>query len=200
MIFPTKNEKYDGIINFVTRKYKNDLSSYIKTSNSSYNYDKYGWGDSNALLDFSSMTKYSDCFCSKDEPLSNVIFYFLKHKVFLKSYTITSRPFGDVDMLKAWEIYGSNDNREWSVIDSKGPTDDLIISLTNKTYDVDYPGKFRFFRITQTDKNSNERDYFLLGKIEFYGELLNEFCFHRSKRIVLRLPFTYITIIMLISY
>ena len=172
MKFPAADESLDGIINYVTKYYKSDLKSYIKTSNSSYQKDSSGWGDSNALLDLSKTTGTASCFCSKNEPFSNATIYFLRHAVKLESYTITSRPHGNIDMLRAWNIYGSIDNRRWRYIDSRGPTDDLIKSQTRKTYKVKSPGIYRTFRITQTIENSLGRHYFLLGKIEFFGSLL----------------------------
>lgn len=181
MRFPASSGSLDGIINYVTTQYKSSLDKFIRTSSSSYNADN--WGDSNALLDLSSTTERSSCFCSINEPFSNVSIYFLKHKVYLKSYTITSRPMESLDMLKSWNIYGSNDIFEWVYIDSKGPTNDLIVSQTKKTYSVNKPGKFRYFRITQTGPNSSGRDAFLLGKIEFFGELLkinNDKCTSKS--------------------
>ena len=184
MKFPTKDETFDGIINYITRKHKINLDKYIKTSNSSYQKDDVNWGDSNTLLDFSTTLTPESCFCSKNEPFSNVTFYFLKHQIYVKSYTITSRPWENVDMLKSWNIYGSNDMKEWTFIDSQGPTDDLLISQTRKTYYISTPGKFRFIRITQSGINSSGNDYFLLGKIDFFGELINEYCAHTSKHII----------------
>ena len=193
MKFPSSDASLDGIINYVTKTYKDDLNIYIRTSNSSHTIDQFNWGDSNALLDLGSTSGASSCFCSKNEPFSNVTIYFLKHTVLLKSYTITSRPMDSVDMLKSWNIYGSNNNHNWTYIDSKGPTNDLIFSQTKETYNVDKPGKFKYFRITQTGPNSSGNNFFLLGKIEFFGELfdINNFCTPRQKPIV-HSPFLYI--------
>ena len=194
MKFPSINASLDGVINYVTKKYKADLNIYIRTSNSSHTtIDSDKWGDSNALLDLGSTSGTSSCFCSEIEPFANVTIYFLKHLVLLKSYTITSRPIGSIDMLKSWNIYGSNNNHNWTYIDSKGPTNDLVVSQTKKTYDVDKPGMFKYFRITQTGPNSSGNNYFLLGKIEFFGELfnINNFCTSKQK-LMTHSPFLYI--------
>jgi hypothetical protein len=115
---------------------------------------------------------WNDFWYSNNTPNSWISFDFKDKSVFLQHYTLKSAGFGH-HYFTQWEIEGSNDGNTWESLDSRN-TRDLCGNYVVKTYECSKSKPeefFRFIRMRQTDKSSNNCDYFMLSEIEFFGTL-----------------------------
>eukprot|EP01133_Synstelium_polycarpum_P015822 gene15822-18802_t len=77
------------------------------------------------------------------------------------------------DSLRTWDFQGSVQGEQWTVL--KRHTNDSSLNSKYATHTWQIQGvttAYRYFRILQTGKNSNNRNFLVLGGIELYGELL----------------------------
>ena len=82
------------------------------------------------------------------------------------------------DMLRNWDLQGSNDKQGWVTL-SRHTADHSLNDVyavcswpVPNRFDTDKnPPKYRFFRIIQTGHNSSHHNFLSLSGIEFYGEL-----------------------------
>lgn len=104
----------------------------------------------------------------------------------LHDYTLKARSDSNSAMLRNWELQGTNsisvwsvagvESSSWTVIDTQG--NQLSMSVANDFFYTGYPSNkpsYRYLRLIQTGYNSepfpsNDRDYLVLGEIEFYGQ------------------------------
>ena len=165
--------QYEGDFNGITRHLKQaeiyEKKTYLATSSSSHLEDSNNWGYSDVILN--NELSYPNEFVSDPEKYSNVSVYFLRNRVRVSSYSISSRSFGGIDKLKSWNLYGSNNNVTWSFIDEQGPTEDLVPDGSYATYNVKKQGVYRYFRLTQTDMSSSNRWYLIVSRLEFFGQI-----------------------------
>jgi hypothetical protein len=109
---------------------------------------------------------------TNDSAKSWIQFDFKDSSICLTDYTLKS---GNTNHLLQWTIEGSNDGNAWECIDSQN-TQDLNGSYVTKTFKYSSPSSHfcRYIRLTQTGKNSNGNDYFVLCNIEFFGRLRSQ--------------------------
>ena len=164
---------FEGDFNGITRHLKQaenyEKVKYLATSSSSHLEDDFNWGYSDVILN--NNLSYPNEFVSDDEPYANVSVYFLRNRVKVTKYSISTRSFGRIDKLKAWNLYGSIDNRTWSFIDKQGITEDLVPDGSHALYDVKEIGIYRFFRLTITAPNSSNRWFLIISRLEFFGQI-----------------------------
>jgi hypothetical protein len=72
--------------------------------------------------------------------------------------------------LLQWILEGSLDGQRWTILDTRN-TQDLNGTFIVKTYECNSRSSefFRYIRLRQTGKNSNNADYLMLSEIEFFG-------------------------------
>ena len=97
----------------------------------------------------------------------------LKHGLlFFTHYSISSsgnEP-GSYYHLLGWDVYASIDFYHWEKIDTK-ETYDLDKPHSQQNYPIQTPAIYRFFRITQNKKNSNNSYGFSIRQFELFGIL-----------------------------
>jgi hypothetical protein len=105
-------------------------------------------------------------------PNSWICFDFKDRSVSLQHYTLKSSGQGGHYFIQ-WEIEGSNDGSTWKSLDNRN-TRDLCGNCIVKTYGCSRVNRrefFRFIRMRQTGKDSNNCDYLMLCNIEFFGKV-----------------------------
>eukprot|EP01114_Cavostelium_apophysatum_P000023 TRINITY_DN10026_c0_g1_i1.p1 TRINITY_DN10026_c0_g1~~TRINITY_DN10026_c0_g1_i1.p1 ORF type:complete len:446 (-),score=70.30 TRINITY_DN10026_c0_g1_i1:46-1383(-) len=76
------------------------------------------------------------------------------------------------DSLRTWDIQGSLDGSNWTVLKRHDKDTSLSDKFASHTWNL--PGvtsAFRYFRILQTGRNSSAHNFLVLSGIEFYGDL-----------------------------
>jgi len=71
--------------------------------------------------------------------------------------------------IRSWKVEGSNNKKDWRIIDehrNNGILDEETYCCMWQCYSG---GFFQYFKITQTDLNKDNDNYFLLGGIELFG-------------------------------
>ena len=173
--YPDLNN-FEGIAKHLLKAEKVDNIKYVTTKNSSHIIGKNNWGDSNKI--FNDYTDYPNCWASENIPFSNVTIYFHHYKVKMTNYSILSRNDQRAETPRGWNIYGSNNNVSWTLIDEQGPDDNLVPSNEPKVFNVKKVGIYNAIRWTQNTKNTNNRDVAVICKFEIFGTLFpNEICF-----------------------
>lgn len=114
---------------------------------------------------------WTDYFYTMNRPNSWFELDMKNHLVALTHYTLKSNPIGG-NCFRSWIIQGSNNHSQWEVLDQRDTTD-LIGGNRVKTYSVQQStGTFyRYIRMTQTGKTSDDQDYLNLSGIEIFGQL-----------------------------
>ena len=174
---PQNDSDIDGIIHELYRKHSAEYKRFITSTCSSTLYQNdYDWGDSLALINYTVKDNESyNSWVSNNDPNSNFSIYFLQTRIYITHYAFRSRTSNNNDMPKGWILEGSNDNLTWHFVDQKKDQDCLLIRKTIKTFQVDKPSIFRYFRFTQNQLNSNDRYHFGLNKVDFFGKTIDSF-------------------------
>ena len=175
-IQPKNTADIDGIIHEIYRKHTAEYKRYVTTSSSStYFQNDYPWGDSLALINYTIKDNEPyNSWVSNNVPYSNFSVYFLQTQIYITHYAFRSRTVNTNDMPKGWIVEGSNDNITWNYVDKVENENGLLTKSTIKTFPVSRPGVYRYFRFTQHQKNSLQRDFFGLNKVDFFGQTIEE--------------------------
>lgn len=116
----------------------------------------------------------ADCWYSRNEENSWVMIDFLDHAFKMSQYslrTFVGAP--NSGHLKTWAIEGSNNGKDWTVIDKRKDNENL--NGRNKYRTLRCHGAkqfFRYIRLRQTGKNHCGNDFLFLSSIEFFGCLV----------------------------
>lgn len=162
--------EFEGIIHYLatangTRPFLNPATDgTIKTSASSLAQDS---------LPASSIAGQATVRCvTQARPNSWMKVDFKDYRVRPTHYSLRHYSSWDTEALRFWNLEGSNDNDTWTTLsthlndtalDSKGDTHTWAVDDTSLSY--------RYFRVIQTGRNSNQHFYLALSGIEFYGDL-----------------------------
>ena len=87
------------------------------------------------------------------------------------AYSLKSKTTNAIDNPISWELYGSIDNKTWSLFDKKTNSDCLnnIHVYTTNTTGIGFYKQFKFIQ----NINSENRHYFCLNKVDFFGTFSN---------------------------
>ena len=114
------------------------------------------------------------CFESANEPDSWICYDFRELKVRPNSYSIRSYMNGD-NHLQSWVIEGSNDKKEWTVLDER--KDDRSLNQTGKTNSFtmnnikDNNETYRYLRLRQTGPSTIDSHVISISALEFFGTI-----------------------------
>ena len=107
-----------------------------------------------------------------------VIFHFLKHKMQLESYLLSSHPFKNSNhYMRNWIVYGSNDGYSWKEIHEKRNNDELKEGKKTGFIIENSVGPFSYFKIQMTAK-CNFDFAMRIDNIDFYGKLYGSFGYY----------------------
>jgi hypothetical protein len=115
------------------------------------------------------LTNRSSYFCSKNEPDQWICFDFKHQEIQLTHYTFQAHSWNN---LANWMIEGSDDGMAWIEMSRRSNNEDLKKDYTVKTFDANGPGRrgrFRMFRLRQTDRNHSGKYFVNLSDFEFFG-------------------------------
>ena len=166
----TQDKNFNGIINYLQNNSQSISDEIEITSSSIMNDDK----------DFSPLNviRYNDNnieFCSKRDETPWICFYFKKHKIIPKNYTIESYN-GIVNHHhpRAWVIEGSNNNIKWEIIDEEkdcsflnGPNIVHTFSISNSSNQ-----EYQYLRMRRTGNNWSDDRLLNFKHFEFFGSIV----------------------------
>ncbi|KAJ3451146.1 hypothetical protein M0813_27968 [Anaeramoeba flamelloides] len=113
-------------------------------------------------------------FWTKDVPASWVLFDFGPNRLILpNNYTIMHGGNYKADLLRNWDLQGSNDTQNWTVLRQHRNDTSLNGNFGTASWSIDLQLErgFRYLRLLQSGYNSSHHNFLLLSGIEFYGEL-----------------------------
>lgn len=175
--FDGKSENaFNGIIQKLTVESGGnvDIKNVVKVTSSSI-YDSSQTARN--AVDLNDMNHY---FSSDDEENSWLKYDFVNRKVKPTHYSIRTRhDYGKGRQHpKNWVIEGSNEGKEWMVLDShfdETCLDDKNVTHTFKIDDdlMPYNG-YRYLRIRQTGKNTAGKNYLIFSALEYFGTLIED--------------------------
>ena len=97
---------------------------------------------------------------------------FVKRKVSPTGYSIRTRGCYDTHHPRNWVIEGSNNDSDWTILDTIQNETSLTGLGVTCYFDIKKRnGSYRFLRITQTGTNSSGTHGLLLSALEFFGGL-----------------------------
>ena len=96
---------------------------------------------------------------------------FKNYKIKPTNYTIRSGC--DSDNPKSFVLEGSNDKKEWKILDEQKEIDYLKGELSFHTFTIQQTKRqaFKYFRIRITGKNWSNQSRLQFNSIEFFGEI-----------------------------
>ena len=166
------DDAFDGIINYLIKKSNNNIKDLIDITASSMIDNSKTYSPYNVCL-FDDNEKY---FESEDQSNSWICFDFKDHKIIPSSYIIKSSKNQNNNYPKTWILEGSNDKTNWKVLDEQKDCSHLNGQYLVHTFDIQAKVTlpFRYIRMKQTGPNwqENKYHYFVLGSMEFYGNLI----------------------------
>lgn len=163
----SENSEFNGIVNYI----KKDLKEKIKVTSSSILCDSSQYRPENAI-DFDDHKNY--CFTATGEN-EWVCLDFDKYHVIPLNYTIRSHKQKPNNCHpKNWVIEGSNDTKNWSILDTQNDCSYLNGSLLSHTFTIQNQDQkeFQYLRMRQTGPCWDNSLYFCIDSIEFYGYLI----------------------------
>jgi hypothetical protein len=156
-----------GIIAFLTAKHGqnvHDSGEVVVSAESPYDNDPdYAPKNAADLADVNSR------FFSAFGPNQSITYEFKNARVKPTHYTLRSGQFG-CD-LKDWVIEGSDDGREWKVIDSRVDNEDLEGENAIGTFEIGAPEEMRFVRLRQTGPGHDGSTQITITAFELFGDL-----------------------------
>ncbi|KAK8883580.1 hypothetical protein M9Y10_042674 [Tritrichomonas musculus] len=164
----------NGIIDYLTKKCCGNVSDKgtVKVTTNS---ERLGFEVKNAV----DLHNNENRFASDNVSNVWVKYDFIRRKICPTCYTIKSRNDYDGHHPRSWVIEGSNTDEEsdWKILDQK--ENDGTIHGRNACYTFNINNNkqgeyYRYLRIRQTGKNSDERDYFTFSGLEYFGEILKD--------------------------
>ena len=114
-------------------------------------------------------------FTSVSTPDAFIAYYFPERKLLLKHYSIKTIDYSDYNdnFPRTWAILGSNNNRTWKRLDYRNTTV-FTQRGQEETFDIKVPRAFRYYKMQQQDKNSQNQYYLRFRQIEFFGVLYSD--------------------------
>merc|ERR1712100_658040 len=98
-------------------------------------------------------------------------------KALVTSYTLRHGGNYKADSLRTWDFQGSNDAQTWVVLRRHAADKSLNANFASTTWsctaDKETNRPFRYFRIIQTARNSNNHNFLVVGGLELYGHLFS---------------------------
>ena len=175
---PSNNADLNGILYNLYYQNPTNYFSLVSIDGSKVNDD--GWSEKEVLINPSiTGTSIKDAWCSFNEPYANISIHFSKHFLTLTNYTLKTRTTTANDFPTGWILYGSLDNKTWTMIDEKADVKELNQLNLAKTYSVKQIGTYKHFRFIQTS-NSDNRYVFGLSKVEFFGKFTEKYRIHQT--------------------
>jgi hypothetical protein len=117
---------------------------------------------------------WNDYFYTTNSPNSWIQFDFKDRVVSLTDYALKSDGHSRHHLLE-WQLAGSMDCNEWTVLDRQ-KTQDLNGNFITKIFHCNGSSSnsqfYRYIRLTQTGKDSYGHDNLLLSNIEFFGSMI----------------------------
>ena len=188
-LFLPKGNDLTGIIHYLQIRYKNNAKNLVKTQNSTQQFDELNWGSSDVLINYELYASIGqNNWCSQRFDNSYFILYFPKNFVKIMNYTFVNRNYNKLNFPVNWKVEGSNNGNNWEYIDHRKDYRELNDLGVMKTFQVNSPGKYQYFRFMQNGTNYNSQLYFTLGKIDIFGMLfgvVDDECRYSNKRISL---------------
>jgi hypothetical protein len=161
-IVPSGDECLDGIIAHLTRKYSGNVHDLGIVSASS------STTDNSHIARNATELNTKNHFHSLNEPNQWLCYDFKDRWIRLMHYSIYTG-----HHLRDWKVEGSNDNLNWSCLDERHD------STTNSGHPIgtfsvskENEREYRFIRLLQTGKCTQNNDYLILYAFEVFGDLL----------------------------
>ena len=174
--FDGKLGSFKGIIGYLNDNYYSSLSSYVTVSVSDTNQFNPDFSTPSSIIDYKNLNIHWAS--GSKTPNQYATLYFPENKIYITHYTIQTRKDAVHNMPISWKIEGSRDNKNWTLLHSKDKSYDLYEIAGKKTYAVNLNSVFNFFKVTQTDFNSNGTQTFHLERLELFGSFCSneEYC------------------------
>lgn len=170
----TKENKFTGIINYLSRKCKGNvhLKRIVKvTSSSVMIYPSKEFIKICNAYNSANFNNGKTFFESANEPNSWLCFDFRNLKVRPNMYSIQlGQKFKKI--LQHWVIEGSNNGKNWTILDERRESS----FENNEIFEINSVQEewYRFLRLRQTDKNGNGQYSLCISSIEFYGQIVGK--------------------------
>ena len=161
----------NGVINYIYPIFKDNYNKIVTVQASSTN--AAGWKSDALIIPTRNSTQMSDNWASDNEPNSWFIVHFHRHLISITHYSMRTQSNHGCEHPKSWKIEGSLDGENWNLIDEKNEYTELSGANILRTFRATNRGRYSYFRVNQTGINSSGSNYFDLGKIEFFGTLVD---------------------------
>ncbi|KAK8880578.1 hypothetical protein M9Y10_003258 [Tritrichomonas musculus] len=158
-------QEFDGLVNCLRKE--GNIQDEVSITLSSIQY-----GDPQNLFIYENKNTY--CYTNNVQD-SWICFEFKKHEIMPTNYTIRTQSGGPNFLhLKSWNLEGSNDNNNWTILDEEKDCSYLNGSYFTHTFGTrnEEHQSFKYLRIHQTDKSWYNDYRLLMNCIEFYGQLI----------------------------
>ena len=93
------------------------------------------------------------------------------YQIQLTGYTLRDGSNTSDTMIRWFQLLGSNNGVNWTVLDQHGNDRSVSDRWGSNTWFIDRTDSYRFFKVLQTDRNAGGTFYLSLSGIEFYGTL-----------------------------
>ena len=94
-------------------------------------------------------------------------------KVQINTYLIRTNSSNN-KYFRSWNVEISNDGSQWEKIDEQNDVNELNGLNRFKSFNVEMTKPFRFIRFITDKPNFDDNDGFVLGKLEFFGNIISE--------------------------
>ena len=157
---PYKEGVLDGVVKYANIQKKYPLSYFVQSFASSETF-----GKKDNAINFSSDSHWE----SGDESNRYYTLYFPFSGVSISGYGITSNSKGNGDFPRSWNVDVSNDNSKWIQISFIPESTIFTEHDQTKTFQLEYPGYYHYFKFTQNGKSNSGNIYFCFKHIDIFG-------------------------------
>ncbi|KAK8895217.1 hypothetical protein M9Y10_023659 [Tritrichomonas musculus] len=166
------DEPFSGIFSTLTNTHKCNINDkgFIKISGNISGDNSFG--SFSSLVDFNYT---GNAYCSSENPNSFIRFDLRNYCISVSAYTLKSTKHGYPDYPKSWIVEGSNNESEWTQIDSQVNNSILCSNSKVHTFTISAQNvieqPFRFVQIRLTGKSSRNAYCLEIANVEFFGKL-----------------------------
>ena len=159
------SDMFNGIFDYLSQL-RND--NILKTNEIVASYSSID--KSNGNDDICNIFQDGGDFCTEIKPDQWILVDFKQRKVSLTSYsirTVSQTP----RYPNSWKLEGSNDKKNWSLIDMKSKNTFFTQNLQAENFNVNNNNAFQFIKLSQIGRDSNESNCLAFNRLEFFGYL-----------------------------
>lgn len=160
---------FRGIIDHLTKESGGNVSENGTVNITSTGNDGFSYSEKN-IVDLHNSQNY---YQSNEVSNAWLKYDFIGRKINLTHYSIRNRHDYDANHVRNWVIEGSNNNNEWTILDTHQNDETMKGRNGVHTFEIKkHEEYYRYLRLRQTGKDSGNCFQYAISALEYFGSMI----------------------------